>query len=281
LTAPNVKADKLYDEITKFNDGFKKLMKRKEVLKVNKGYLRKLEVTYNNEPIITADMYRKRDYSGWPMAEYYESRGLKVKDANPNYDTYHTHFHVLIAVNKSYFSDRTYIKQKNWLNMWRECMNDISITQVHIKKIKTEDVQGGSSASEVAKYSAKPNEYTINKNVFDVFYDALKGRQMLTYNGLFNTVHKLYKVFAKKKGEERENDPFYKYVKLDETEYIYMLLYQWGKNKYKEIEKRELTDKEYKKINPHLAVFLDDETGEDVLDDEAKEDICQLTLDDI
>ncbi|MDE9983016.1 protein rep, partial [Staphylococcus pseudintermedius] len=67
-----------------------------------KGYVRKLEITYN----------KKRD------------------DYNP-------HFHVLIAVNKSYFTDkRYYINQKKWLELWRSATKDESITQVHVQKIK-------------------------------------------------------------------------------------------------------------------------------------------------
>ena len=258
LTAPNVKANKLSDEITKFNSAFKNLNKRKEVLPVNKGYLRKLEITYDKEPLITHDMYYGNfEKKMEPRCDYYDKRGLKVGDKNPNYDTYHTHFHVLMAVNRSYFTDRTYINQKKWLGMWRDVMGDPTITQVFVKRLKTDNIQGGSSAGEIAKYACKPGEYTVNKDVFDVFYAALKGRQLLTYNGLFNDVHKLYKKFEKKKGKEREEDPFFKYIKQDETEYIYMLLYQWCKDKYKEVKKRELTDEEYNEMNPHLALELE------------------------
>ena len=73
LTAPNVKGDKLEEEIRKYNKSFDKLMKRNEVKNIVKGYIRKLEVTYNS------DMSSK------------------------SYDTYHPHFHVVIAVNKTYF----------------------------------------------------------------------------------------------------------------------------------------------------------------------------------
>jgi hypothetical protein len=259
LTAPNVKANKLSDEITKFNKGLDRLFKRKEVKAVSKGYLRKLEITYDKEPLITHDMYYgNREKKMEPRYEYYDKRGLKVGDKNPNYDTYHTHFHVLVTVNKSYFTDRTYIKRDKWLDMWRDVMGDPTITQLHITRVKMDDVTKGTAAAEFAKYAAKPSEYAISKNVFDVFYGALKGRQVLTYGGLFNDVHKLYKQFDKKKGEEREKDPFFKYIKQDETEYVYMLLYQWtNDSKYKEIKRRELTDEEYDKINPHLALEIE------------------------
>src|SRR5699024_1571634 len=70
LTAPNVEADELEDEIKHYNHSFQKLMQRKEVKNIVKGYARKLEITYNEE------------------------RG-----------DYHPHFHVLIAVDKNYFNN--------------------------------------------------------------------------------------------------------------------------------------------------------------------------------
>src|SRR5699024_1833864 len=42
LTAPNVKADELDDEIKHYNKSFQRLMQRKEVKSVVKGYVRKL-----------------------------------------------------------------------------------------------------------------------------------------------------------------------------------------------------------------------------------------------
>src|SRR5699024_246422 len=49
LTAPNVKADELDDEIKHYNQSFQRLMQRKEVKNAVRGYVRKLEVTYNKE----------------------------------------------------------------------------------------------------------------------------------------------------------------------------------------------------------------------------------------
>lgn len=76
LTAPNVVGAELNDEIKRYNKAFSKLLKRKEVSRIAKGTVRKLEVTYNKER-----------------------------------DDYHPHLHVMIAVNKSYFKDG-YISKK-------------------------------------------------------------------------------------------------------------------------------------------------------------------------
>lgn len=101
LTTPNVTSEHLENEIKIYNHAFQKMFKRKKVGSIAKGYVRKLEITYN----------KKRD------------------DYNP-------HFHVLIAVNKSYFKDtKAYISQKEWLEMWRDVTGNSEITQVHIQKV--------------------------------------------------------------------------------------------------------------------------------------------------
>ena len=203
LTTPNVPAAGLPAEIDRFNLAFKKLTKRKEILALSEGYVRKLELTYNAE---------RNDY-------------------NP-------HFHVIFAVNKSYFTSRAYLKQARWLEIWREVTGDDSITQVHVQKLKDAD---GKGAAEMAAYAAKDAEYLQNDNVFKVFYTALKGRQVLTYNGLFADGNKLFKTH--KLDGFRETDP---------TEYIYRILYRWGLGEYVEAERNELTEDEKQTLNKRL-----------------------------
>ena len=208
LTAPNVKGSDLSDEIKKYNENFKKLTKRKEVLKITKGYVRKLEVTYNQE---------RNDY--------------------------HPHFHVMIATNKSYFKSRDYIKKKQWLELWKECMGDSSITQVDVRKMDTRD---SNAIAEIAKYGAKDADYMVSQEVFDVFYKALKGKQLLTYSGVFKDALKLF-----------NNGELDKYKESDLTEYIYALEYHWQGKNYSLIEKRLLTDEEKSLIKKKLVEELE------------------------
>ncbi len=156
LTAPNVPAEELNDEIKHYNHSFKKLMERKEVKKVVKGYARKLEITYNKER-----------------------------------DDYHPHFHVLITVNKSYFTDKDYyINRDRWLELWQQVTKNSLITQVDVRKVRnTKD----DKVYEIAKYSAKDSDYLINEDVFEVFYKALKGKRLIVYSGLFKEAMKLFK----------------------------------------------------------------------------------------
>lgn len=237
LTTPNVRGDKLAEEIQKYNKDFKKLMKRKEVSKITKGYIRKLEVTYDKDEFITKELYQKKK-------SYYDRRDLKFGNKNPTFDTYNPHFHVLIAINKSYFTDKNYyITHEQWLELWREATGDYTITQVGIRKATTSDLKG---IYEVAKYSAKDSDYLTSETVFKTFYKALKGKQLIVYGGFFKDALTKFK-----------NGELNKYMPKDRTEYIYEIIYKWQISEYEQYEKRELTEDEKKKFNQGFIDGLD------------------------
>ena len=232
LTTPNVKGDSLEEEIKKYNKAFKKLMERKEVKNIVKGYIRKLEVTYQKEKYITKDLWKRKK-------DYYEKRGLSIGDLEPNYDTYNPHFHVVILVNRSYFTDKNYyISRERWLELWQLSTGDKSITQVDVRKAKSNDLK---EVYELAKYSAKDTDYLVSRPVFETFYKALKGKQVLVFSGLFKDAHKMYKL--------GELDI---YKKQSDIEYVYKLYYNWFKNEYENTKIIELTKEEKKKINKKL-----------------------------
>ncbi|HCU7941704.1 TPA: protein rep [Staphylococcus aureus] len=211
LTTPNVTVEHLESEIKNYNKAFKKMIERKKVKSIIKGYVRKLEITYN----------QKRD------------------DYNP-------HFHVLIAVNKSYFKDtKAYISQKEWLEMWRDVTGNSEITQVHIQKVKQNN---NKELYEMAKYSGKDNDYLINQKVFDAFYKALKGKQVLVYSGLFKD--------ARKKLKNGELDCL---KEVDPTEYIYQIFYTWNKKEYLASEIFDLTESEKQEINHQMIDEIEEE----------------------
>lgn len=211
LTTPNVMSDELENEIKRYNNSFRKLIKRKKVGSVIKGYVRKLEITYN----------KKRD------------------DYNP-------HFHVLIAVNKSYFTDkRYYISQQEWLDLWRDVTGISEITQVQVQKIRQNN---NKELYEMAKYSGKDSDYLINQKVFDAFYKSLKGKQILVYSGLFKE--------AKKKLKNGDLD----YLKeIDPTEYIYQIFYIWKQKEYLASELYDLTEQEKREINHKMIDEIEEE----------------------
>ncbi|HHW5275430.1 TPA: protein rep [Staphylococcus aureus] len=211
LTTPNVTSEHLESEIKDYNKAFKKMIERKKVKSIIKGYVRKLEITYNS----------KRD------------------DYNP-------HFHVLIAVNKSYFTDkRYYISQKEWLELWRDVTGNQAITQVHVQKVKQNN---NKELYEMAKYSGKDSDYLVNQKVFDAFYKALKGKQVLVYSGLFKD--------ARKKLKNGELD----YLKeSDPTEYIYQIFYVWNQKEYLASEIYDLTEEEKREVNNQMINEIEEE----------------------
>lgn len=232
LTTPNVKGDKLKEEIEHYNKAFKKLMERKEVKAIVGGYIRKLEVTYQSEKYINKDLWSRKK-------KYYKGKGLKVGDPEPNYDTYNPHFHVIIAVDKSYFTNtKKYLKQERWLELWQSSTGNFQITQVDVRKSKSNDLK---EVYELAKYSAKDSDYLISRPVFQIFYKALKGKQTLVYGGLFKDASKMY-----------DNGELDCYKKMNEIEYVYKLYYNWYKTEYQNSNIIELTDEERKKINKRL-----------------------------
>jgi plasmid rolling circle replication initiator protein Rep len=222
LTVPNVKGDLLVDTISRMGKAWKRLLDRRHIESINHGFIRKLETTYDKEPFITQDMWDGTGrHNGRPRAAYFTRRGLLVDDENPNFDTYHPHFHAVLAVNKSYFKSRDYVSQEKWLKLWRESVRDETITQVDVRRIKRRadaaSLAGGFDVNEFAKYAAKDEDYAVNEHVFSVFYKALKGRQHQTYNGLFAEGNRKYKA-----GELEH------YIKPDLTEYMYETFFRWG-----------------------------------------------------
>ena len=232
LTAPNCTADNLSSEIDRFNKAYHKMFKRRNVQGAVKGYIRKLEVTTDQEEYITNDLFRRK-------REYFEKRNLNIGDKNPQYNTYNPHFHAILIVNKTYFKNN-YIKHDTWLQMWRDCMDDESITQVRIEKLTDRGTTNG--VLEVAKYAAKSDELLVSKSVFDVFYKSLKGRQILTFQGMAKEYAKKY--------ENRELD---KYKEQDENVYTHLLTSLWSNSKYVN-SLRELTKQELMEINKKLYI---------------------------
>lgn len=222
LTTPNVGAGQLIDEINKFNDSFKKLMKRKQFQAINKGYVRKLEITYNKER-----------------------------------DDYNPHFHVIIGVNKSYFTDKNYyLSQEQWLIHWRQVTGMIGvvnghdeITQLHITKVRKGRGKNsqGTAINEVAKYSAKDTDMTQSKEVFDTLYSAMKGRQLITFNGIFKDYRKKFD-----QGELKQ------YMEQDKNDYFYMLQTKWNDlSKKFELFYHEMSDYEKAKYNGQKIIEIE------------------------
>lgn len=238
LTAPNCTGEELRSEIDRFNKANEKLFKRRNVARIAKGYARKLEVTTDQEKYVTEELYKRKK-------NYYDRRSLNVGDPNPTYNSYHPHLHILVAVDKSYFDSRDFISKAEWLAMWRECMEDDSITQIDAKKVSV--TSKSNAVLEIAKYSAKGSDLYHSETVFDTFYTALKKRQLLVYGGMMKDYAKLFK-----RGE-LDN-----YKKVDENEYTHMMRSIWQGSGY-ENKLRQFTQEEYEKFNKQAECIEENE----------------------
>jgi len=163
LTVPNVPISGLNDKMKQMVKAWFKLSRRALFKKSVKGWFRTMEITYNSKS-----------------------------------KTYHPHFHILLCVPSGYFK-KSYISHSRWLSLWQDVMNDDSITQIDVRKIKPNKNRVGvsalsSAAAEVGKYATKPSDYIKKVDTVDQYIaDALivgelakiiKGKKLIAYGGL-------------------------------------------------------------------------------------------------
>ena len=104
LTCANVSGEDLANQLDELFKAFNLLTKRKSVKLAVKGWFRALEVTHN---LIS--------------------------------DTYHPHFHVILAVNKSYFKKpEQYLKQEQWTQLWKDSLKIDYTPIVDVRAFKTD-----------------------------------------------------------------------------------------------------------------------------------------------
>lgn len=194
LTVPNVTGEELSDKITDMMSAWNRFAGYKAFGKAVKGWYRGLEVTHNLAKY--KFKYVKRNGKKQRIT-LLDDEGNPI--LNPSYDTYHPHFHCIVAVNPSYFDSRDYISRDEWLSMWQKAMRDDNITQVDVRKVKPK----GSGADEiitavceVAKYTVKSEDYVLPwdwdmscKSV-EVLDKALANRRLVAYGGVMREWHK-------------------------------------------------------------------------------------------
>lgn len=157
LTCKNVQASDLKQQIKDLLQVFQKMMNGSaRIKKICLGYFRGLEVTRNNDD-----------------------------------GTYHPHIHCVICVNKSYFTSRDYIKQKEWCSIWQHYLNFDYTPVVHIEKAS----KNYKSIAELTKYSVKESDIFLeteektDDNVM-VIYNALHHVRLIGMGGIFKEYHK-------------------------------------------------------------------------------------------
>ena len=201
LTIKNCDSSQLsstLDTLTKGWDRFAKLTFFKSAVC---GWYRSLEVTHDVNPFITREMYYgNKSMHIYSRASYYRSLGLHVGDANPNYDTYHPHFHVLLAVKPSYYTGRAYIKQSVFSEWWKNSLRADYLPVCDVRTVKGHtSLDIDKAVSEVAKYSAKDADYLVSDdwdltiNTVETLDFALSHRRLIAYGGCMAQARKILK----------------------------------------------------------------------------------------
>lgn len=183
LTVPNCTGYDLPETIDNLQYGFRRLLQMKKFKNAVKGYFKALEVTISKKRFCTA--------------------------------MYHPHYHVILAVDKSYFKGNDYVSQAEFLRMWRKAMKNDEITQVDIRKVrpKEDDTHDDNKSykaavAEVAKYTTKSTDYILNsdlryldnwflipsaKKVLDLTI-AFQDRRLCSFGGCFSDARKNLKL---------------------------------------------------------------------------------------
>jgi plasmid rolling circle replication initiator protein Rep len=131
LTVKNCGIENLRKTIQAMNYGFRKLKGRKNWQAL--GWIKAIEVT----------------------------RGFN--------NSAHPHFHILLHMPSSYFG-KYYIKQADWMIMWKKCMKLDYEPNIDIRGIRPNTKKGKNNLvsviSEMAKYTTKPNTFIDYPNWF-------------------------------------------------------------------------------------------------------------------
>lgn len=171
LTVKNCNRDELVNTIDKLYSAVKKLDRRKEI-SAWAGWIRNLEVTHN------------------------------IDVTSSSYDTYHPHFHQLVAVKGSYFTRGNYISKRKLRSLWADCLGITDddyrqSLQINIKRCYSSTPK---QIAEVSKYASKASEYIIaddyNLSVDTVrtLDDALRNRRLINYAKCFREAKQHLKI---------------------------------------------------------------------------------------
>jgi plasmid rolling circle replication initiator protein Rep len=199
LTAKTVTADKLNEELTKYFNAWKLLAKRRPFQRSIEGWFRSLEITRDTDRVITRARYYK-------ALKHYKKLGLKPGDPNPTYDHYHPHFHCLLAVKPSYFG-KNYIKKDIWMQWWKESLDLDYEPIVDIRRVKPqkEGQDETGAVMELSKYTTKSSDYLVANDqvsqdkAVETLDDALHGRRLVAYGGIFFKIRKELKQMDEEK----------------------------------------------------------------------------------
>jgi len=167
LTVKNCDGDQLREVLDQIFGGWNALTKHRKIRRIQKGWFRALEVTYNQ------------------------------KDGS-----YHPHFHAILLMDKPYFVGHDYMQTADWVQMWRtSCKLDYDPI-CDIRRVKPKRGAKHKAVAEVAKYTIKGSQYlyaqddALTDQLVDVIGKSIKGRRLYAFGGMMHKVAKELKIEA-------------------------------------------------------------------------------------
>ena len=131
--------------------------------------------------------------------EVTRKKGCLISDEN----AFHPHLHCLVAVRKSYFKSRSYIKFDDLRLLWGQMIN-VNSPQLYISKV----TEKCSAIAEVAKYCVKPLGDDLEFETLAALQGALHGRRLTQSYGCIKSWFKALKIDLEAEEDfEDENVP--------------------------------------------------------------------------
>lgn len=208
FTMRSCSGEELHKVVDRMQKSWKPFMKDPSIRKAFKGYFRALEITRHPE--------NKKEFE------------------------YHPHFHIIFAVNPSYFTDsKIYISQRRMTYIWKEAakLNYKPIVDMRICR-PDKDAESGNqdpeismkeAVAEAAKYSVKSADYLrgdlpVIQEAVAVFLRSLESRRLCSYGGIFAKARKQLQLDDETNGDLIHTDPDEK-IRTDIEQIVYH--YQW------------------------------------------------------
>ena len=167
LTVPNAVGVDLKDTLDRMQLAWTRFSRRKEFKQAFKGYFKSVEVTHNLDD-----------------------------------DTYHPHYHIVLAVKPSYFKSRYYLSHDRLVDLWCDAMRCDTPLMVDVRKVRSSKSKATTTdevavALEVSKYTVKvggyivPDDWDMTENTVRILDKALDKRRFLSFGGCFTDARRV------------------------------------------------------------------------------------------
>ena len=166
FTVKNCSADDLKNTLKRMDKAFKYITSAGQTFAPAKGlkknllgYMRATEITYNQQA-----------------------------------NTYHPHFHILMAVKSTYFKGQAYLNHEKWQALWRDAAGLDYEPQVRAEAVTDKGKGMAGAVAETAKYPVKVADLlkiTDKKKAVAALitlHHAMENRRMVTFGGVFKTI---------------------------------------------------------------------------------------------